>query len=99
MGMDAFVFPSVYEGLGIALIEAEASGLPCFVSEAIQNEAIVSDRVIRMSLKDTPQAWAESIISARDFGNRRVYADIVREAGFDIKKAAHDLQEFYLSLV
>ena len=54
MGMDVFVFPSFQEGLGNALIEAEASGLPCVCSEAIQDEAVVSDRVRRLRLGPPP---------------------------------------------
>ena len=99
-GMDAFIFPSVYEGLGIALIEAEASGLPCFVSEAIQDEAVVSDRVTRMSLNESPEIWAEKIIQCRGQNiNREAYAEVVSRSGFDIRNVAKELQEFYLSLV
>ena len=54
MGMDVFVFPSHFEGMGNALIEAEASGLPCVCSEAIQDEAVVSDRVRRLRLGHPP---------------------------------------------
>ena len=54
MGMDVFAFPSLLEGLGIALIEAEASGLPCVVSDRIQNEAIVSDRVRKFGICPPP---------------------------------------------
>ncbi len=54
MGMDVFAFPSLYEGLGMALVEAECSGLPCVVSDAIQDEAIVSDRITRLKILPPP---------------------------------------------
>ena len=52
--MDIFVFPSLYEGLGIALIEAQAAGLPCVVSDTIPKEAYLTDLVKSESLSDSP---------------------------------------------
>lgn len=102
MGMDVFAFPSIYEGLGIALVEAQCSGLPCVVSCAIQDEAIMSDSVKRLSL-DSPKAienWTDAILEAYNHrDNREKYARIVAEAGFDIRTSARELQDFYLSLV
>ena len=54
MGMDVFVFPSFWEGLSVALIEAQASGLPCVVSAANQDDGIISDRVRRLRLGPPP---------------------------------------------
>lgn len=61
--MDIFVFPSLYEGLGLVLLEAQASGIPCVVSEAIQPEADININLIsRLSLKDGAETWADKII-------------------------------------
>lgn len=62
MGMDAFIFPSSYEGLGIVLIEAQTSGLVCTVSDRIQPEAIVTNNVNVLSLNDQLGKWSETII-------------------------------------
>ena len=43
MAMDIFVFPSIYEGLGIALIEAEATGVPSLCSKGIPSQTIIND--------------------------------------------------------
>ncbi|MGG1629493.1 glycosyltransferase family 1 protein [Rossellomorea sp. NRS-1567] len=61
--MDVFVFPSLYEGLGLVLLEAQASGLPCVVSEAIQPEADLQlGLVTQLPLRDGPEVWAEAIV-------------------------------------
>lgn len=61
--MDVFVFPSVYEGLGLVLLEAQASGVPCIVSEAIQPEADIGIGLMtKLSLKDRPEVWAKTIL-------------------------------------
>lgn len=62
-GMDVFVFPSIYEGLGLVLLEAQASGLPCVVSEAIQPEADLNINLVsRLSLADGADVWADKIL-------------------------------------
>jgi glycosyltransferase EpsF len=61
--MDIFVFPSIYEGLGLVLLEAQASGLPCVVSEAIQPEADLDINLFsRLSLADGAEVWANKIL-------------------------------------
>jgi len=60
--MDVFAFPSTYEGLGLALLEAQAAGLPCVVSEAIQPEADLGLGLLRrVPLASGPGAWADAV--------------------------------------
>ncbi len=61
--MDAFIFPSLFEGLGLALVEAQAAGLPCLAADTIPVEAdIVSPLVRRTSLDQSPAIWADAMI-------------------------------------
>lgn len=58
---DVFLFPSLYEGLPISLVEAQAAGLPCFASDTIDREAILTGETFYLSLESEPQVWAEKI--------------------------------------
>lgn len=61
--MDIFVFPSIYEGFGLVLLEAQASGVPCLVSEAIQPEADLGIQLMtQLSLTEGVEAWCEEIL-------------------------------------
>jgi glycosyltransferase involved in cell wall biosynthesis len=93
--MDVFVFPSLYEGLGIVLIEAQASGLPCVVSNVIPSEAYLTDLVTSEKLSASPDTWAEKILEMRNVPRIDRHAEIAAH-GFDITTEAVKLQEFYL---
>jgi glycosyltransferase involved in cell wall biosynthesis len=62
--MDVFLFPSIYEGLGLVLLEAQAAGVPCIVSESIQPEADVGlDLFSKLNLREGAEVWAEAALS------------------------------------
>lgn len=64
---DFFLFPSVFEGLGIAGLEAQAGGLPVLASaDVIPKDIAVTDRILFRSLDDGPDAWAEQICAMRE---------------------------------
>lgn len=60
---DVFLFPSLYEGLGMALLEAQAAGLRCIVSDAVPDRARVQDRTIAVSLNKTADYWCNIILN------------------------------------
>ena len=94
--MNVFVFPSLYEGLPLTMIEAQASGLPCIISDKVSEECIVTDGLVSTeSLSASPSQWADRILSIRPTsrGNHR---DEIAANGFDISNEAIKLQEYYI---
>ena len=94
--MDVFVFPSLYEGLGIVLIEAQTAGLPCVVSDTIPREAYLTDLVTAERLSSSTETWADNILEKRNFPRIDRRAEIAAH-GFDITTEAVKLQEFYIN--
>ena len=61
--MNLLLFPSSYEGLPIALLEAQAAGLMCLVSDGISAEVeVVPELIKRLSLQQTPAQWASQLL-------------------------------------
>lgn len=92
---DVFLFPSLFEGMPIAAIEAQANGLPCFFSEAVPENTVIGNNSLRLSLSLGPEVWAQKILSA--LLGRVDNTKKLAEAGFDIHVAAKQLQEVYLN--
>lgn len=94
--MDVFVFPSLFEGLGIVAVEAQAAGLPCVVSNTVPAECERTKGLVSfLSLDGGADFWAEQILEAAQIRRRDTSAEI-RKNGYDIRENAEKLQQFYL---
>jgi glycosyltransferase involved in cell wall biosynthesis len=94
-GMDFFIFPSLFEGLGMALIEAQISGLHCLASTEVPAETRLSEESVSFkSLSDGPESWAKAIVTGKSYPRKNMAQEAV-EAGIDIKSIASLLTEYY----
>ncbi|SEC11351.1 glycosyltransferase family 1 protein [Paenibacillus sp. GP183] len=95
--MDVFVMPSLFEGLPVVGVEAQASGLPCIISDNVTKEIKVAN-VQFLSLRSPISEWAERILEFNVKHFRVDSTDDLRKAGFDIKQEAKKLKELYVKL-
>ncbi len=91
--MDVMVFPSLWEGLGIVLIEAQANNLPCFVSKTIPKEAIITDSVKTLSLHEI-RLWVKEIENLKKC-DRSAPMNMGLQK-YNMKTISRKMQKFYL---
>ena len=93
---DFFLLPSLYEGLPGVLVEAQAAGLRCLVSDTVTREAQATDLVTYMDIRQPASLWADEVLAHVDY-NRRDTCREIEDAGLDIKKQAEAYRYFYLN--
>lgn len=95
---DAFVFPSLYEGLGIVLIEAQCTGLMVYTSnENIPKDVKVTSNLKFISLKESANIWASNILNNISYIRKNHYEEI-KKSGYDINNEVKLLENYYLKL-
>ncbi len=94
---DCFLFPSLYEGLGMVAIEAQCAGLPCICSTDVPKIAKVTKNVEFISLQDSVDKWSEEILKYENNYTRTDCTDEVRKAGYDIKEEVKKLEKKYIN--
>lgn len=98
--MDVFLFPSLHEGLGMALIEAQAAGLRCFASEdGVPKEAAITDLVEYIPLSKGSKYWSERLLQYKKGYERRNTYEEVMKSGYDVKQNAVWLQNYYMKSI
>mgnify|MGYP002624146960 CR=1 FL=1 len=98
---DAFILPSIYEGLPVVGLESQASGLPVFFSDAITKEASVCELGHFISLKQTADEWADVIIKETDknIPARKGHEEDLIKGGYDAVSEAKRLTDYWLKAV
>ncbi|MCR5704420.1 MAG: glycosyltransferase [Eubacterium sp.] len=94
--MDVFAFPSLHEGMPLSLIEAQANGLPCCISDRIPRDVYLTDLIKGLSIDEASKGlWIESLCNAKRTHVER-YAELIESKGFetsDMLKKIYDLYE------
>lgn len=94
--MDIFIFPSLSEGLGISLIEAQVVGIKCLASDRVPSATKISNIIKYLSLEETPLVWSEYALTFKMQSSSIIYNDIDK---WDMKNIIRELECLYLKMV
>lgn len=95
---DVFVLPSIWEGLPVVGVEAQAADLPCIFSSSITKEIDILENTKFIDLTETAEIWADAILTAMNYIDRKNVTNLIAANGYDVSFEARKLQERYLSI-
>lgn len=96
--MDVFLFPSIFEGLGMVAIEAQVSGLPVVTSVQVPREIEISDNVCFLDLNDKIELWCQNVMNCQR-QNREADLDRITNTGYNIALEARKMEDFYTQVL
>lgn len=96
--MDVFLFPSLFEGLPVTLVETQAAALPALVSDTITNDIEMTDYISYMSLDATASEWAEELQTTAESMSRHNTLNQIKKARYDIETSAQWYTQFILDM-
>lgn len=103
MASDLFFLPSLFEGLGIVAVEAQATGLPCLISDTIPKDVDYTNNVERMSIKANVDLWSEEINNMlskkNNKENRSNFYTALEKSIFCDRTAGSNLEHYYMAVL
>ena len=100
--MDYFVFPSIWEGMPLSVLEALSSGLTCIISDHITKDVMIGFNIHSLQIEVEPKVWAEYIVEYNLPIRENAYkisAEAITKAGYNIKTEAERLRELYFNKI
>lgn len=95
--MDAFVLPSLFEGLGMVYIEAQFNGLYCFASDHVYKDTNVTGNIIYLPIDNGTEPWVKAILECRYPKRDLTYTSQIENSGYDISAEKDSIKSFYKS--
>lgn len=96
--MDVMISPSIFEGFGMSVLEAECSGLPCFVSEVFHKEVLLTPIVTKLSISRGAEYWAKTIFkTVNNLAKRKSFSSTIKDSGFDNFENARHMENFFIN--
>lgn len=92
--MDVFVFPSLYEGMPLSVIEVQTNGLPCVMSDSVPQDVVLTDLIRRLSLKESEDVWVQAICDSERCAPH-TYEEKIKNLGLDSEKMVNKILELY----
>ena len=92
--MDVFVFPSLYEGLPLSILEVQANGLPCIISDSVPKDVFLTDLIHPLSLKDAKGQWVSAILGAHR-NDPTGYNNLLQQSEYTVETAMGKLYQLY----
>lgn len=92
--MDVFAFPSLYEGMPLAILEAQANGLPCVLSDRVPKDVFQTDLLHPVSLEAGSDAWIEEILAVQRSAPEKYY-NVLQNKGFGTQEMLDKLYRIY----
>lgn len=97
--MDIFVFPSIFEGVPVTLIEAQAAGLPCLISDRITEEVKLTNNITTLSIMDSSLSWANKIIEIISLKINRSVIDKISSSDYNINKSSKIYRDMIFEII
>ena len=98
MASDYFLLPSLFEGFPVSLVEAECSGLPCFISNFVPHDICIDDLVNVIDLRLSSSEWAEVIYNSCLNNERNKFDELCYKL-FNVRNTVTKMEETYQSLI
>lgn len=95
---DVFVLPSIWEGLPVVGVEAQANDLPCVFSDSVTSEIGLSEKAKFISLNSNISVWTQTVLEAMKLGDRKDNTELITKNNYNIVYEAKKLQERYFEL-